>query len=146
MLLIFNTTNGLDVSKLQQIYSEECNSYFYEDTLDFLSENGCAYAVWCVNGDYVSAMRWQPYLDGFLIAGLETRPDARRRGYAQKLLCAALRHFAADGKGMVYSHIDRRNQASINLHCNCGFAIFCDSARLLDGSVSQAYKTFRREI
>lgn len=146
MLQIFNSSYGVDLSKLQQVYSESGNSYFYEDTLDFLLEDRCVYAVWCVDGCYVSALRWQPYLDGFLIAGVETRPDAKRRGYARQLLRAVLVHFAADGKRIVYSHIDKHNQASIRLHHNCGFEKSRDYARLLDGSVSHEYRTFRIEI
>jgi len=146
MLKIIDSAHNISLTQLLHVYSESAGDYFYEDVLDFLSENGSMYAVWVVNGEYVSALRWQRYSDGFLVAGLETRPDYRNKGYAQCLLRAVVEHFRFDGTKRVYSHIHRGNLLSEKLHCNCGFEIINDYARMLDGSVSSQYNTLLIQI
>ena len=41
-----------------------------------------------------------------------------------------------EGKNM-YSHIDKKNIPSFELHKNCGFRLISDSARYIDGTVTQ---------
>ena len=146
MLQLFNSTRNLDFSQLRQVYAQDADDFFYEDALDFLAEEGCCYAVWVVDGRYKSALRWQPFRDGFLVAGIESNPTDRRKGYAQSLLSAVLNRFACDGSTKVYSHIHKDNLESIRLHQRCGFVQIKDSAVLLDGSASNHYFTFQVKI
>lgn len=146
MLQLFNSRRNLDFTQLLQVYTREANDFFYEETLDFLAEEGCYYAVWIVDGQYKSVLRWQPFRDGYLVAGIETNPTDRRKGYAQSLLSAVLTRFCSDGSTKVYSHIRKDNQASISLHRHCGFKQIKDSAIFLDGSASNLYYTFQTKV
>lgn len=146
MLKILHSAHNLDFKQLQEIYSQTENDFFYEDTLDFLAEQESVYCIWVVDGVYVSALRWQRFCDGYLIAGIETKSCERRKGYAQQLLEGVLEHFKADCGKNVYSHIRKNNQASIDLHSKCGFSLHTDYARLLDGSVSRQYSTYMIRI
>lgn len=146
MLRLFYASTGLDFTQLQQIYRENENDFFYEDTLDFLAEQENAYAVWVENRAYKSALRWQRFRDGYLIAGIETLPEERRKGYANELLNSVLRQFQRNGDRNVYSHIRKNNAASVALHKLCGFEHLSDCACLLDGSVSNQYYTYRIKI
>lgn len=107
----------------------------------FFCASGAFYAVWTESGRYVSALRMEPYHDGFLLSGLETVPEERGRGYAAKLLHAVQEYVARTNHLPVYSHIHKRNAVSLTLHCKCGFAQISDFAWLIDGTVSGNYYT-----
>lgn len=108
---------------------------------DFFRVPGAFYAVWEEDGDYRSALRMEPYRDGFLLTSLETDPGYRRRGYAQKLI----RDVTAFADRPVYTHIHKQNKASIAVHQKCGFERILDYAVFLDGTVSQKAWTFCRK-
>ena len=156
MLLIAKRLGELDFSALMDVYIEgnlekaeeygdggllqaerEFRDYLRED---FFRHAGAFYAVWLVDGSYVSALRMEPYEDGWLLEALETAPEYRRRGYAKALVSAVLEHM---GGLTVYSHVSRRNIASIQTHMSCGFEKFLDHAVYLDGSVSNRAVTLR---
>lgn len=92
------------------------------------------YAMWEAEGKYVSALRLEPWQDGLLLEALETAPDQRRKGYAKALIQAVL---ARTGDTKIYSHVNKRNAASLRTHSACGFQRILDHARMADGSVSQ---------
>lgn len=106
----------------------------------FFRTPGTAYALWEVNGNYVSALRLEPYRDGLLIEALETAPDQRRRGYARSLLQAVI---SAKADEKLYSHVENHNRASMALHLGCGFARVSDFAVYIDGSVNYRGCTLR---
>ena len=89
--------------------------------------------MWQESGAYVSALRLEPYKDGWLLEALETAPDHRRRGWAKALMRAVLEML---GETTVYSHVSRRNEASLRTHYACGFEKHLDHVVYLDGSVS----------
>ena len=102
----------------------------------FFKAEGSVYAIYELEGNYVSALRFEPYKDGFLISALETKPSERGKGYACFLLTEVASHI--DGK--IYSHVSKKNAASLAVHKKCGFSVISDLARYLDGSVnSRAY-------
>ena len=105
----------------------------------FFPTVGAYYAVLVEQGYYVSAVRWEPYLDGVLISALETRPELRGRGYAASLLSQVLERF----DGPVYSHVSKRNLPSLKVHEKCGFSRILEHARYLDGSVNDRAYTLR---
>ena len=105
----------------------------------FFRTPGAVYALWVVDGAYVSALRLEPYQDGLLLEALETAPGLRRKGYARELIRAVL---AQVGDTKVYSHVSKRNQASLGVHESCGFHRILEHAVYADGSVMRNHCTF----
>ena len=153
MLVLAEKLQELSFSGLMAVYAEG-NRENAEDFWPELSENerllraeesfyqylkesffktpGAVYALWLCRGEYVAALRLEPYEDGLLLEALETHPKERRRGYATALLKAVLERFPQ----MIYSHVGKRNVASLKVHEKCGFRIIKDHARYIDGSVN----------
>lgn len=117
----------------------EQDLYSYLNDVFFATE-GAWYAAWIEQGVYRSVLRIEPYRDGFLISGLETAPKFRKLGYAKNLIMAVLEEIDKP----VYSHIEKRNMASIEVHRSCGFSFIHDFAVYLDGSVVSTSLTLRR--
>lgn len=148
MLMLADRLGQLSFCQLMEVYEEsnrisaECSgnsSLLQQEQLfyDYLSQvffptPGAKYALWQEAGSYVSALRLEPYRDGLLVAGLETAPAFRRRGYARKLLKAVQEHFSS---GKLYSHVSKGNAASLALHTALGFRQISNHAVYIDGSV-----------
>lgn len=98
----------------------------------FFDRTGAFMGIWEENGEYVSAVRMEPYLDGLLLNGLETAPEHRNKGYAQRLVAAVLQ----DVRLPVYSHVHKENGPSLRVHRACGFKRICEQATYLDGTVT----------
>ena len=98
---------------------------------DFFQTPNAFYAVWEENGEYLSALRLEPYKDGMLLEALETHPQHRRKGYAQRLIEAVLAN-----QTRVYSHVGKKNRASLGVHEKCGFRRISEQATYIDGSVN----------
>lgn len=94
----------------------------------------------------MSALRIESYRNGVLVTGLETAPNFRNRGYAESLLSAVMDHLSECGSNFVYSHIDKRNAASLRVHEKCGFSRIRDSAVLLDGTVTTGMYTLCKRL
>lgn len=163
MLITAKTLNELNFSKLMQVYAEgnlengrefwpgeaeqrqmmlaEQEFYNYLRQVFFRTE-GAVYLVWEERGQYVSALRLEPYRDGLLLEALETAPEERRKGYARRLIKAALERY---GEQKIYSHISRRNLASLRTHEACGFRKLLDHAVYADGSVLHSSVTYCHE-
>ena len=107
----------------------------------FFPTPGAVYCVWQENGRYVSALRLEPYRDGLLMEALETRPDMRRKGFAAKLIKEML--LTLPKSTVVYSHVSKRNFASLKTHEVCGFEKMLDYAVYADGSVLRNSCTLR---
>ena len=119
------------VYSLRDSYSEM--QIFYLDLLSFFEEPLAIYALWVVDDCYCAALRLEPYKDGFLVAGLETHPDKRNKGYATMLLNAVAEYT----NSKLYSHVDRNNRISLRVHEKCGFQTALDYAVYLDGGISR---------
>lgn len=157
MIIFANSMQGFSFGKLMEVYIEGNLEKAREDYLDmpelaglqlaekdfycylkdcFFRTEGAVYSILEVGGQYVSALRYEPYMDGFLISALETKPSERMKGCAYNLLMDVLPQIG----GKVYSHVAKKNAASLAVHKKCGFRIISDQARYLDGSVnSRAY-------
>lgn len=163
MLIIAEHLRDLSFGMLMEVYREgnlENGKDFWpkesperqlalaeQDFYDYLSQTffrvpEAYYALWAVDGCYVSALRMEPYRDGVLLTGLETAPEQRRRGYAKALIRAVL---AARNHGKVYSHVSKRNQASLGTHAACGFQKILDHAVYADGSILTSSVTLLAE-
>lgn len=135
-----NRKNGAskfrDDNPAEQLKKAE-NSFLSYLRDEFFCQQDVVYCVWVVDGVYRSALRLEPYGDGLLLEALETAPDNRRKGYACGLLKAVLEYLCSTAYKCVYSHVDKRNTASLGVHFKCGFQQISDSATYIDGSVTQ---------
>ena len=133
----------LDIEQLLCLYTEwNLVEYEFLDFLrnDFFRQKDAFVAVWAPQGRYKSALRVEPYGDGLLIASFCTAPNERRKGYGYLLVTEVLKHLSTCSYKVVYSHIDKKNHPSIHLHKKCGFQLFTDYAKYLDGTVT--YNSF----
>lgn len=144
MLVICRSVAQLNMEELTALYSlsaDEFNDIAYErflfDLVGFFAEKGI-YAIWEMDGRYVSAARFQPFFDGWLLSSLISLKACRNHGYATTLIKSALEKLKLRP---VYSHIERSNRASLSVHCKCNFQKCADYARLLDETVSSRYVT-----
>lgn len=152
MLYIARNLGQLDFSQLMAVYEEgnlenggelysglpqgqallRAEQDFYQYLRhDFFAVNGAYYAIWQENEMYVSALRIEPYKDGVLLEALETHPKHRRKGFAEKLIREVL-----PMEPKVYSHVGKRNAASLRVHEKCGFYRISEQAVYIDGSVN----------
>jgi RimJ/RimL family protein N-acetyltransferase len=109
---------------------------------EFFRKSGATVCLWVEGKQGVSALRLEPWKDGFLLAALETAPTQRRQGYAGGLLKAVKAHLTEQGRGKLYCHIHHRNTVSIRVHVRCGFRKISDTAVLLDDTVTARMGTY----
>ncbi len=163
MLLIIDKLKELNFSQLMDVYEEgnrENAEEFWPD-MDagqqilraeqefhqylreiFFPTQDAVYCIWQERGKYVSALRLEPYRDGLLLEALETAPAHRRKGYALHLIQAVQMTYP-DRK--IYSHVSKRNVASLRTHEKCGFQRIAENAVYADGSVTDRSCTLRWE-
>lgn len=115
-----------------RILEAEQDTYSYYK--DFLSQVGTLCCIWNLDGEYVSALRIEPYRDGALISGLATCPKYRKRGYAYHLVESTVDYLRECGIKRLYSHIRNDNIPSIKVHEKCGFVKIKDTASFIDSS------------
>ena len=131
-----NRENGKEfwpnLDPAQQMLQAEQEFYQYLRQVFFPTENA-RYYIWEEQGHYVSALRLEPYRDGMLLEALETTPSRRKKGYAARLIQAVQ---AVCPEQKIYSHVSKRNVASLRTHEKCGFRRIADYAVYADGSVN----------
>lgn len=151
-----NKDNGAklypNLPEYEQLIEAEQDFYQYLESVFFMQDDS-VYCIWTVDDRYCSALRLEPYRDGMLLCGVETEPFLRRRGYAAKLIRAVQNYLLTNGTGIIYSHVSKRNEASLLLHKKCGFRVISDHAVYSDGSVmhnsytlSYTYKQTERSV
>lgn len=147
MLHLARNLNELNFSSLMNVYIEgnlekaeeglsllQAEQDFYQYLHDdFFRAPGAVYCVWQEAGCYVSALRLEPYKDGWLLEALETAPEHRRKGFAEALIRQILQ---LPQYGKIYSHIHKKNTASLAVHEKCGFRRISESAVYISGSVN----------
>ena len=140
-----NLNNGQerwpDEPEARQIALAEQDFYQYLQQVFFKTE-GAVYLIWEENGNYVSALRLEPYRDGLLLAALETLPEMRGKGYATNLIRQA-QAYASNRK--IYSHVNKKNAPSLRTHDKCGFVKILDYGVYADGSVNDRCCTLLHE-
>ena len=127
---------GLQILRAEQAFHQYLRECFF-----VTPEAVCC--VWKEKGRYVSALRLEPYQDGLLLEALETAPSFRRMGHACRLLKAVLQQF---GQQKIYSHVSKRNTASLRTHEKCGFYRVADHAVYADGSYMANHVTFCSQV
>lgn len=103
---------------------------------DFFRQPDAAYWILQVEDQYVCALRTEQFQDGYLLQALETMPLQRRSGYATRLLDYVVQQIRGENTKPIYSHVRKKNSASMAVHKKCGFVWFKDCAAYIDGSVS----------
>ena len=126
----------------QRILAEED----LREYLRFFFSNGGILAIWLHDQQPVSAVRLEPYQNGYLVAGLETAPNHRGKGFATLLMNSVCEFLQARTPLTLYSHVKRSNKRSLRVHEKCGFGSYRDYAVLLDGSVDTKSDTMIREL
>lgn len=129
--------------KADDMYKEQA---WYENLSSFFREDGGTLFFWEEQGAFVSVCRVEAARGLCILHDLETKPSARRKGYARNLLLATIDHLKNRGIDKVCVHIRRTNKPSLALHTTVGFVKVKDTARLLDGTVSSAYITMEFKI
>lgn len=119
-----------DLTRDEGVKKAEQNFYQYLQN-DFFCNEGVVYAIWEENGQYISALRLEPYQDGLLLEALETKPSYRRKGYACKLIEEVKKEISQK----LYAHISKTNTASLLIHEKCGFWRIMEQAIYADGTV-----------
>lgn len=160
MLIIVRSIRQLQISQFMEIYREsnmENAAIFFpydppgvaltmaEQEFvrylrdDFFKNSEAFYAIWTEENLWVSALRMEPYKDGFLLEALETHPDHRKKGYATSLIKAVQQIVSAP----IYSHVSKKNVSSLAVHKACDFHKLKEYAVYVDGSVSdQAFTMY----
>ena len=142
VFLVYCSGDDLDYAQLDQVYLEsslENASSWHpeltpEDALakyerghhaylenEFFPQGGMLMLL--KQEHYVCALRLYPLeADRFYIEALETRPDARNRGYA-KMLLQEMTLYLTERSCVctVRSHVSKRNLASLRAHASAGF-------------------------
>lgn len=143
MVKLFRSPDAVDFSGLLSVYAEEQTGQALVSYLqwEFFTQPGDLLAVWEEDEQAVSALRLERYADGLLLEALATAPAHRRKGYAASLIRTILRELEPGTP--VYAHVDKRNRASLRIHEACGFRLWKDFARFVDGTVSTWAVTLR---
>lgn len=155
MLVVANRFSELRIGELMQIYEQSNREAAKErknlppmfalelaeqDFRQYLREvffrtSGAICCIWEEKGRYVSALRLEPYKDGLLLAALETAPEQRKKGYAAALIREVQQYLSRQGRIKLYSHVNKRNTASLRTHESCGFSVISDCAAYINGSM-----------
>lgn len=157
MLIIAHSLKDIHFAQLMDVYVQsnsegktnilDAEQDFYTYLRDsFFREKGAFIAVWEIDGIYKAALRMEPYKNGLILAGLETAPEERRKGYAALLINGVLQWLAERERVTVYSHVHKGNLASIAVHQFCGFNKILDYAVYIDGSVLRDSITLSYEV
>lgn len=107
--------NDIGIKKVEKDYI----SYIKND---FFTDKDRCYYVWEENGVWVSAMRFHKINDSlYYLEALETHPNYRKKGFAEKLICAVIDKLKSQGEFEIKSYTGKKNTASQRTHEKCGF-------------------------
>lgn len=146
MLHRITSFDGIDGRKLMDLYREgnlDNVEYFHPDAADkalalqeqeegflrfirtdFLQKAGNEYWVLEEEHTWVSALRlYRISGELYYIEALETHPQFRRRGCAERLLKGVIRELRRRGPFCLCDCVGKRNEPSIRTHLKCGFEI-----------------------
>ena len=132
MLIIAKKLHQLRFSQLMDVY------------LEGNTENGREFWPELSEGEQLQRAEqdFYNYLNDVFFAA----PDRRRKGYAATLLSAVRGYLADQGGAKVYSHVGKRNEASLAVHQKEGFHRISEQAVYVDGSVNNRCCTLCIEI
>ena len=118
----------------------EQDFYAYLEEVFFAAKDA-KYYVLSENEKYLAALRIEPFENGVLLEGLETRPGFRCCGFAKQLVGRMLSEVDCP----VYSHVMKDNFPSLRTHYSCGFEKYSDTANMINGSINRDCFTLIRK-
>jgi len=146
---VFRSLQEMDFTKLAGVYDLDTTGSFdkVRDFHDYLYEvffrtEGAVYFVLEQGDEYLSALRAEPFGDGYLLEALQTKSGFRNMGFASRLLRSVVYSDEIPGGLPLYAHIHIKNCASIAVHKACGFYEHLDYASFIDGTVSSMSSTW----
>lgn len=140
MLVCVNYYWELDINSIQSVYeTESIHDLILDIETSIKMHDGSLY-FWEEDGYRISALRVEPYQDGYLLFDLATMISRRRLGYGSQLVRSVLSEYRMKNKP-IYVHIEKKNAVSLSLHKNLGFQICNDYGKLIDGTISHRYYT-----
>lgn len=162
MLEIVHSLDKLPFGELMSVYEEgnrkngaerypkrsanlqllEAEQDFYAYLKCFFKQEDSFYVLWRSEGVLTSALRIEPYQDGWLLAALETKPVQRDQGYAKALVKELLSYMEQTERLPLYSHIGKDNVPSQKVHITCGFQEKLHYSVYADGRVNDYCKTY----
>lgn len=114
---------------------------------DFLKSKNTVCYVWVENDVWVSSLRFHCVANKvYFIEALETHPEYRRRGYAEKLINSIIDRLKENDNFEIRSYTSITNVASRNTHNRCGFLTLDEkpfdytTQEYVDNAVSFLYK------
>lgn len=144
-LVIAGEKNYRHLSEFEQRRKAEEDYYDYLLSCFFRDESNKMFVLEN-QGRYVCALRLERFNDGYLLTGLETMPSEYRKGFAKELLKAVIAFSQEHNYKILYSHVEKINQASLAVHRAVGFEVADDLAVYLDGTVTRSAYTLRFDI
>lgn len=91
---------------------------------EFLKKGNTSCYVWKENGIWKSSLRLhQVTHECYYIEALETHPEYRKQGYAEKLLNSLIDELKEKGAFRIESYTSTKNIASQKTHKKCGFIL-----------------------
>lgn len=91
---------------------------------DFLRQKNTSYYVWKEKGLWLSSLRFHEVgKEHYYIEALETHPEYRKQGYAEKLINSVIEELKDKGSFEIESYTSIKNIASQKTHKKCGFIV-----------------------
>lgn len=108
-----------DIEKGLALVEEAYRQWLRED---FFEKDNTACYVWEEEGVWLSSLRLHEVGDReYFVEALETHPDYRRQGHAEKLLKGMIKALSKTGAVRIHSYTSLKNVASQKIHQKCGF-------------------------
>lgn len=91
---------------------------------DFLRQKNTFYYVWEEKGTWLSSLRFHEVGNKYYyMEALETHPEYRGQGYAEKLINGVIEELKGKGNFEIESYTSAKNIASQKTHKKCGFVV-----------------------
>lgn len=144
MLRVYHSFLPELTDSIYEIYRESLSKKLFGNNnnfIDGLYDCDCIFFFWMSREELVSCVRCEISGSQALLYSLETAPNHRGKGFGKSLVSSAVDYLIKQGITDIHTHIKKNNKISLSLHDSLGFEISKDSARLIDGTVSQKYYT-----
>lgn len=91
---------------------------------DFLTQQNTVYYIWEEKGIWLSSLRFHEVgSKHYYMEALETHPEYRGQGYAEKLINGVIEELKGKGNFEIESYTSAKNIASQKTHKKCGFVV-----------------------
>lgn len=128
LMAVYEESNGENAQDMfpddsPEIARKKVHEGFGQYLDEFLADPQNTYYIWEEQGAYRSALRLTKLTDFYYMEALETAPDCRRNGYAEKLMNAVITYLKRAHNPVIRSCVSKKNEKSLAFHKKCGFRI-----------------------